>query len=340
MPFSSGTFTLTAGTPFVTGTTISSSVMNDVQSDIANNGLTLCLLKDGTQTVTANIPFGGFRLTNIGAASARTDAAQAAQVQNSAYSVLSSVAGTNTITAATTPALTAYTVGQRFGLVPAATNTGATTLNISSLGAGAVQSHGAACVGGELIAGVPVEVYVTTATPVFEITNSRLNAGAFDLSVGSLVGVKFDATQNASADANTLDDYEEGTFTPGVSFGGGTTGITYSVQVGHYTKIGNRVIFSLKVTLSNKGSSTGTTLGTGLPFTSANVSNLSHSTANAFTNINLDTAGGYYSPATGVVANGTTLDLLEQGDNVTPVALTDADFGNTSGFDIAGQYRV
>lgn len=78
--------------------------------------------------------------------------------------------------------------------------------------------------------------------------------------------VKFPATQNPSSDANTLDDYEEGSFTPGVSFGGGTTGVTYSAQIGSYTKIGRHVEASLRVTLSAKGSSTGAAKITGLPF--------------------------------------------------------------------------
>jgi hypothetical protein len=81
------------------------------------------------------------------------------------------------------------------------------------------------------------------------------------------VGITFPATQSASSDANTLDDYEEGTFTPGVSFGGGTTGITYTEQNGRYTKIGRQVTVTANVTLSSKGSSTGDAALTGLPFT-------------------------------------------------------------------------
>ena len=62
--------------------------------------------------------------------------------------------------------------------------------------------------------------------------------------------IKFPAAQNASADANTLDDYEEGSWTPNV---GGTA--TYSVQVGEYVKIGRLVTFNFRLTV--------TTLGTG-----------------------------------------------------------------------------
>jgi hypothetical protein len=82
-------------------------------------------------------------------------------------------------------------------------------------------------------------------------------------------GITFPATQSASSDANTLDDYEEGTWTPVIAFGGASVGITYSSQVGNYTKVGNRIFISCYVGLSNKGSSTGAATITGLPFTSS-----------------------------------------------------------------------
>jgi hypothetical protein len=79
--------------------------------------------------------------------------------------------------------------------------------------------------------------------------------------------ITFPATQVPSSDANTLDDYEEGTFTPVLKFGGVTTGITYdSTPIGYYTKIGNLVTATGKFTLTSKGSSVGDTTITGLPF--------------------------------------------------------------------------
>jgi hypothetical protein len=54
-------------------------------------------------------------------------------------------------------------------------------------------------------------------------------------------GITFPATQSASSNANTLDDYEEGTWTP-TAIGGSTAGTTtYTAQVGSYIKIGNQV---------------------------------------------------------------------------------------------------
>lgn len=79
MPYSAGTFTLPLGNPVVTGTTIASTWANSTLTDIAT-GLSTAILKDGTQTVSANIPLGGFKATNLGASSAAGDAVRYQQV--------------------------------------------------------------------------------------------------------------------------------------------------------------------------------------------------------------------------------------------------------------------
>lgn len=56
MPYSSGTYTLPALNPVVTGTTISSTWANNTMNDIVT-ALSTCVLKDGTQTTTASVPF-------------------------------------------------------------------------------------------------------------------------------------------------------------------------------------------------------------------------------------------------------------------------------------------
>jgi hypothetical protein len=62
-------------------------------------------------------------------------------------------------------------------------------------------------------------------------------------------GVKFPAAQNALGDANTLDDYEEGTWTPVIQSAGGGTG-TYARNYGTYTKIGNLVLCHYDIQLA------------------------------------------------------------------------------------------
>lgn len=74
--------------------------------------------------------------------------------------------------------------------------------------------------------------------------------------------------------ANTLDDYEEGTFTPEIRIGGSTSGITNNSQVGQYTKIGRMVTLTGRVSISDKGSNTGAMTIAGMPFASQNTSNL------------------------------------------------------------------
>jgi hypothetical protein len=160
VPFNgSGIFQLVAGNPVVTGTVISSTVHNNTMSDIANNGLTNCIAKDGQTTVTADISFSGFKLTNVASAIARSGVPNAGQIQDGGLILLSAVTGTNTITATTTPGVTAYLPGQVFRLFPTGSNTGATTLNINSLGAKSITKFGAAPLSaGDIITGNAIEV--------------------------------------------------------------------------------------------------------------------------------------------------------------------------------------
>lgn len=85
-------------------------------------------------------------------------------------------------------------------------------------------------------------------------------------------GLTFPATAVASSNANTLDDYEEGTWTPTFNFGGNAVGMTYVSQQGNYIKIGNVVHCWFDVTLSAKGSSTGVWNLASFPFAATSLS--------------------------------------------------------------------
>jgi hypothetical protein len=76
-------------------------------------------------------------------------------------------------------------------------------------------------------------------------------------------GITFPAAQSASSNANTLDDYEEGTWTPTFSLGT----FTYNQQVGSYTKVGRLVTVCFLISWTAKSSS-GTISVAGFPFTS------------------------------------------------------------------------
>lgn len=76
--------------------------------------------------------------------------------------------------------------------------------------------------------------------------------------------IPFPATQIPSADANTLDDYEEGTTTPTITATSGTFAtVTSTLQ---YVKIGRAVFFTFEIQMPAKGSATGQVFMT-LPFT-------------------------------------------------------------------------
>jgi hypothetical protein len=77
-------------------------------------------------------------------------------------------------------------------------------------------------------------------------------------------GIQFN---DDSAAANALNDYEEGTWTPDVRFGGANTGITYGGNNGgSYTKIGRLVLLHVRVELTSKGTATGAMTIQGLPY--------------------------------------------------------------------------
>ena len=181
----SGTFVInSAGTPYVSGTVISSTAANSLNSDLAT-GLSTALCKDGQSTPTANIGLGGFKITNLGAGTVASDAARLSQVQNYGTTTLISITGVDTLTGVVTPTLSAYVAGQVFSFVVAATNTGAVTLNINNLGATAVTRTGAvALVAGDMVTG-------QVAVVEFDGTRFQLLGGG---TVTSVTSANADAT--------------------------------------------------------------------------------------------------------------------------------------------------
>ncbi len=214
MSFSAGVFSInSSGQPVVAGTTITDTAFNALTADLAT-GLSTCILKDGTQTATAVVPF--------------------------AYGI--------------------------------------------------------------------------------------------DISAATGGTIKFPATQVPSANVNTLDDYEEGTFTPAMTFGGAAVGMTFSKQSGFYTKIGNMVMANLVLQLSAKGSSTGTVLVTGLPFTSNSATNNDTPAALRLANVNT-------SPVQALAfnsANSTTVQF----EDLNVGSINDTYFTATTYIAISIAYRV
>lgn len=80
MPFNGiGGYTLVAGNPVVTGTTISSTVQNNTTTDFAN-AFANCITRDGQSPALSNIPLGGFKITGLAAGTTNGDAIRWEQV--------------------------------------------------------------------------------------------------------------------------------------------------------------------------------------------------------------------------------------------------------------------
>lgn len=110
---------------------------HDLHDTDIGTALSNAMYKDGQSTPTANIPLGGFKITNLGAATARTDAIRAGQIQDGAVTFAGASGGTaNAQTLTPSPAVTAYVSGLTFTFRAGATNTsGTVTLNVSGVGA-------------------------------------------------------------------------------------------------------------------------------------------------------------------------------------------------------------
>lgn len=81
-------------------------------------------------------------------------------------------------------------------------------------------------------------------------------------------GITFPATQSASSDANTLDDYEEGTWTCAITTGSGSITMNSSYDTGAYTKVGRMVTITGEFRVSSAATPSGTA-SIALPFTVA-----------------------------------------------------------------------
>jgi hypothetical protein len=183
------------------------------------------------------------------------------------------VTGTLSASGAISKTNTAATTSQAFGSTGSTTGAtyGLMTNTSGSLAWGVEASSPATIVGGSTAyAGL---IYTTTNTPLQLGSNNIIYAtlsstglavtGLVDISAATSGQIQFPATQNASANANTLDDYEEGTFTVTDQSG---AGLTFSNNTGRYVKVGGLVYFAMDVIFPTTASVTNIALS--LPFQS------------------------------------------------------------------------
>jgi hypothetical protein len=110
-------------------------------------------------------------------------------------------------------------------------------------------------------------IITQNSTPAFASTIGVGGATA----AASGAGITFPATQSASSNANTLDDYEEGTWTPTASSQAGS--LTSYASAGQYTKIGRTVFITGYVTITGAGTASSYMNIGSLPFTSLDFPN-------------------------------------------------------------------
>jgi hypothetical protein len=145
-------------------------------------------------------------------------------------------------------------------------------------------------------------------------------------------GIQFNGD---TAAANALDDYEEGTWTMGVSFGGASVGVTTLYNTGTYTKIGRQVTVNGYLALTSKGSSAGVAKVTGLPFTiGAITSNF------AAAPLRIDLISFANQSQAYAAIGSTNIDLEEVTEAGVVSGLTNADFANDSTIMVSLTYFV
>jgi hypothetical protein len=170
-------------------------------------------------------------------------------------------------------------------------------------------------------------------------TNSGTLISATTIGVGgatpstSGAGITFPATQSASTDANTLDDYEEGTWTPVWASTGTTPTVTYTLQLGKYTKIGNVVYISFRlVTSTFSGGSANIRVG-GLPFGNFSADNLPSS------NIGYKASFVTTGPDYGRITTSSQIELYAD-NNTGETTLTVSNIGNGTDMIMSAFYFV
>ncbi|MDO9535090.1 MAG: hypothetical protein Q7J85_07100 [Bacillota bacterium] len=151
---------------------------------------------------------------------------------------------------------------------PITVDTTALVFSIFSGSAGDV-SAAAALTANALIVGDDGAKGVKTLAFGDALALPRVNAAGNAVEFGTGGQIAFPAAAVPSADPNTIDDYEKGTWTPALTpYSGAFDVLTYTTQIGKYTKIGNQVTLSFHIYVNAFTIGTAATAIelTGLPF--------------------------------------------------------------------------
>lgn len=343
----SGNFTLPSA-PFVAGTTAVAADVNANFSDIAT-ALTARVTRNGSGSMSGNLAMGTNKVTGLGAGTARTDAAQVAQLQDGGAIWGGTAGGTaDALTLTLSPAITAYAAGQVFRFVSSAANTGAATINVNSVGAKNIRKGTGATAldAGDIPNGALIEV--TYDGTQFVLTNAaRTEAQARD-AIGAAP---------LAAPAFTGDGSIAGGFT--VSGAGGLS-VVNGASVGTTLAVTGVATFTARPVHAgtglgvNRGTAQATTSGTSIDFTSipANVRRLvivfsgvsTSGTDNVL--VRLGTSGGLettgYVSTSAALPNGLTASTASStvGFNLRGGAGTDVRAGTLTLYNLSGDIWV
>jgi len=204
------------------------------------------------------------------------------------------------------------------------------TINIRSTETWNVTNHGSA---------IQFRVTPTGAGQSLVESGRISSTGNYVLKGGTLepggVGITFPAAGVGSSDPNTMDDYEEGTWTPVLSSMGGAMSYNLGNTVARYTKIGNRVFFSVSMQFASRSGGSNTVL-LSLPFQVLSLGNYWQGafttgyTGNAFT-VNYDGVS-YTDP-------GQTNMFFRKASDQTSL-MTAADMNSSGHIILGGHYEV
>ena len=296
--------TLAAGATTITGaatvsTTLGVTGATTLSSTLGVTGATTLsstLGVTGATTLSSTLAAGATTITGAATVSSTLGVTGAATLSSTlgvtGATTLSSTLGvtgattlSSTLAAGATTITGAATVSTTLGV------TGATTLS-STLGVTGVSTFAAGTAllpalttTGDTNTGVWFPAADTVAVSTGGAESMRIDSSGNvtlqkNISVGAATvttsgsGITFPATQSASTNANTLDDYEEGTFTPSFSTSGDQPTISYGTQLGYYVKVGKSVFYEIRIVTSTVSGGTGDLYISGLPFSTDITSNI------------------------------------------------------------------
>jgi len=207
--------------------------------------------------------------------------------------------------------------------ISGATGTGSAGINLSG-------TITAATIVGNLVQTCTTDLINTATISGKFVQSGNVSNCTTKILNGSILG------NEDNAGTTVLDWYLEGTWTPTITIGGSSTGITYSNQVGRYTRVGNIVHFGINITLTSKGSETGYVLIEGLPYTVHNALSFPcaiRATALASGAMNQ----GLYALA---LYSSTSVKVYTGATDGSSAQITDAHLLDTSVISVSGSYRV